>query len=158
MRDGFTLIEVLIAVAITAIIAVTVSTTAAALSRTVQSRSGESRRDERRARVVDILAHDWRGRTQVLSEPPSDSSDAVSVAFSTTTDPLASAARATPKVRYIASPEGLWREEGSSRIDLLDEPVVLEFSNGEQWRTTPAGPVFALRLTFKAPAETVVLR
>jgi prepilin-type N-terminal cleavage/methylation domain-containing protein len=156
-EGGFTLIEVMVAVAITATLVVGVSAATLGLTRSAEGRRADARRDERRARAIELLSRDWRGRTRLIvpaERPPAGTS---TLALATTSDAIGSAARSGADVRWSASDQGLWRREGGRALALLSEPVVLEAWTGQAWTRDIRGVAKALRLTFTAPAEVVVI-
>ncbi len=158
MKRGFTLVEVMVAVAITATLVLGVSAATLGLTRSAEGRRGEARREERRSRVVELLKEDWRGRTRLIvpaERPPVGTSV---LAFSTTSDALGAGSRAGADLRWVASERGLARQEGGRTVPLLDGPVTLEAWTGKAWTSDFRGSILALRLGFASPAEHVIVK
>ncbi|HEX7900571.1 MAG TPA: prepilin-type N-terminal cleavage/methylation domain-containing protein [Planctomycetota bacterium] len=154
---GFTLIEVMVAVAITAILTLGVSAATLGLTRSAEDSREHARREERRSRAAELIAQDWRGRTRLIvpaERPPAGTSV---LALATTSDAFATGARAGSDIRWIASDRGLSRREGGRIMPLLDEPVILEAWTGQAWTREIRGAAKALRLTLAEPAESIVI-
>ena len=158
MRAGFTLVEVMVAVAIAAflILAVAAATQFAVVSAGRQK--NESRQAEVRARAIELLRQDWRDRTKIVTpaQPPPAGTRVLQLA--TASDSVSSPRRSAGLVTYAASEKGLLRSERESDSWILPGPVIMEFWDGVAWRPQPAGAQPTLRLLLATPAETVVLR
>jgi hypothetical protein len=131
----------------------------------------ERRREEVQAlsprlRAVEILREDFRGRRSIARGERADRGDQAAVfVLSTTADELGPGSRRAAEVTYVASREGLTREEafedGSPpfRLQLLREPVRIEFGGDGVWRAAPWGDgVKAMRISFLNSRDMVVLR
>lgn len=154
---GFTLLEMMIAVAITAVLVVGVSTATLGLTRSAEGRREEARRQERRARAVELLSRDWRGRLRLISPAERAPAGTSILALSTSSDAIGGGARAVNDVRWSASERGLTRKEGGQELRLLEEPVALDAWTGQAWTRDIRGTVKALRITFGRPFEAVVI-
>jgi prepilin-type N-terminal cleavage/methylation domain-containing protein len=154
---GFTLIEVMVAVAITAILTLGVSAATLGLTRSAEGSRADARREERRSRAAELLAQDWRGRLRLITPAEAPPAGTSVLALATTADAFGAGARAGSDVRWIASDRGLSRREGGRTLPLLDEPAVLEAWTGQAWTRDIRGAAKALRLTFAKPAEAVVI-
>lgn len=158
---GFTLIEVVIAVAVAALL---VSGVYAALVATTRTAEGDGRRARAtglRARALTILGSDLRGRTSLKVEP---SAEGAKLLISTTSDGLSphETKRGLAAVSYLASEKGLLRSEstpaGPIEVRLLDEPVRFEFLERGAWTSRPSGDVEAVLLKIGDPAREILIR
>ncbi len=154
---GFTLIEVMVAVAITAVLGIAVSAAAAGLARSAEGRGKEARREERRSRGVELLSQDWRGRTRLIVPVERSPAGTSVLALATTSDALGTVGRTGSDVRWFASERGLSRREADRVWPVIEESVVLEVWTGQGWTREIQGVAKALRLTFRSPAEQVVI-
>jgi|SRR5882672_2940397 len=149
----------MVATAIGTIIILGVSAVTQSLTRTAERQKLESRSDESRARAVDLLRQDWRGRLGSPQRKGSLPLEEWWYYFFTTADAMGSDAPAAGiKVAWWISPKGLFRIEGKSEVMLVPGPLTLEFWNGTSWKAEPAPGTKAVRLRLMNPAETVVLR
>jgi prepilin-type N-terminal cleavage/methylation domain-containing protein len=166
-EDGFTLIEVVVAISVSAMLAAGVWSTLVSTTRLAETRKADSDVLMARQRALELLRDDFRGRVtdgrdRKLRAVAKDG--AVALAMTTTTDALASGgAQRTTEVSYMASGAGLKRQEsgieGSVVMPLLKESVSVEFGGLRGWRREAGEDDFqALRLTFKNPDEVVVIR
>jgi prepilin-type N-terminal cleavage/methylation domain-containing protein len=158
MKRGFTLIEVLIASTVTALLVVGVLAGMHGSARSAETWRGDSRREERRELTVELLRRDWRSRTRIVVTEGASPAGTTMIAFASVSDSLAGAKRAQVPVRYSASSHGLVRHEGGRDAHLLNEPVILEAWNGEAWGAEARGDITALRLTLSGPSESVIIR
>lgn len=157
MRAGFTLVEVMVAVAVASLLILGVSAATQSTVKTADRQKREARREEERSRATELLRQDWRGRIKVLKPSPSPPAGTRVLLLVTTADSLAGG-RSTRLVTWTASEKGLARREGAIETPLLPGPLSLEFWDGAAWRSEPAGMASAVRLILQDPAETVVLR
>jgi len=151
---GFTLVEVMVAVAVTALLVLGVSAAVRGAVDSAKVREAGARLDERRGRAVELLRADWKSRLLIRPAPygPGESS----FALVSTADSLAG--ERSSEVVYAASEKGLARREGKEGILLVPEPVQLEFWDGVSWAKEPRKGIVALRLILNRPAETIVIR
>jgi prepilin-type N-terminal cleavage/methylation domain-containing protein len=158
VNAGFTLVEVMVALAVSALLVLGVSAATQSTVKTAESQKAAARVDEERTRALELLRQEWRGRLKILKPlaPPPEGTQVL--ALSTTADSVASGARTTRQVIWIASEKGLARKEGEIESVLVQGPIALEFWDGVAWRADPVGPSSALRVLFQKPEETVVLR
>lgn len=155
MNRGFTLVEVMVAVAVSALLVLGVSAATQATVKTAERQKAEAIDGERRARAVELLRQDWRGRTKFAKPSMAPPAGTRVLILTTTSDAVSSTARATRMVTYTASEKGLFRGEGNSESLLLPGPVVMEFWDGSGWRADPGGS--SIRLVLQRPEETIVL-
>lgn len=92
---GFTLIEMVVAIALAAAMIAAVCSATQAMSATARRQQAASRDDARLNRFVEILRRDWRGivwKQGVVQDahPMREDEDTVILSFDTTTDALAS--------------------------------------------------------------------
>jgi prepilin-type N-terminal cleavage/methylation domain-containing protein len=159
MRKGFTLVEVMVAVAIAALLILGVSAATQSTIQTAERQKAEARQEEQRARAVELLRQDWRGRLRIVKPTITPPAGTRVLSLSTTADSVsASNARASRLVTWTASERGLSRKEADLESGILPGPVVLEFWDGVAWRAEPGGAQPALRLLLQNPEESVVLR
>jgi len=155
MRGGFTLVEVMVAVAISALLILGVAAATQATVKTAERQKSDAREGEQRARAIELLRQDWRGRTKIgkpAMTPPAGSRVLI---LTTTSDAVSSTSRAIRRVTYTVSENGLSRSEGSAESLLLPGPVGMEFWDGAAWRSEPGGG--SVRLVLQRPEETIVL-
>lgn len=166
-RAGFTLVEVLVAVAVTAILVVGISGVTASIVATAKGQEKDAKRNGQTLKAIALLREDWRGRTRLIDTVQSRRArpaDGSLIAFTTTADSLTASdvKRGIPVLYYAASPAGLVRKEirseGEVAITLHEEPVLLEYWNGRSWNPDPEGYISALRLTFVATGDRTVIR
>ena len=152
-RAGFTLLEMTIAVAVTALLVVSVSAATAGLARSVASSSEESRLESQRARLVQILTADWRLRIRIL---PTEKNDEI-LRLVTSSDSLgAPEQRTVGDVRYFQTDNGLVREEAGRQL-LLGGLWTIQFWDGRAWLARPSLRVLALSLQFGDHSESVTI-
>jgi prepilin-type N-terminal cleavage/methylation domain-containing protein len=155
MRGGFTLVEVMVAVAISALLILGVAAATQATVKTAERQKSDAREGEQRARAIELLRQDWRGRTKIVKPSMAPPAGTRVLILTTTSDAVSSAARAIRLVTYTVSEKGLTRSEGSVESLLLPGPVGMEFWDGIAWRSEPGGS--SVRLVLQRPEETVVL-
>jgi prepilin-type N-terminal cleavage/methylation domain-containing protein len=155
MRGGFTLVEVMVAVAISALLILGVSAATQATVKSAERQKSDAREGERRARAIELLRQDWRGRTRIVKPSMVPPAGTRVLILTTTSDAVSSTFRAGRLVTYTVSERGLSRSEGSSESLLLPGPVGMEFWDGAAWRSDSGGS--AVRLVLQGPEETVVL-
>lgn len=159
MRAGFTLVEVMVAVAVASLLIVGVTASTQATIRTAERQKSDARAEEQRARAIELFRQDWRGRVRVIKPPLSPPAGTRLLMMTTTADPVATPnGRGTRLVTYTASEKGLSRKEGDAESPLLPGPVLLEFWDGVAWRSEFGGRQPAVRLQLQNPEETVVFR
>ncbi|HEV3028069.1 MAG TPA: type II secretion system protein, partial [Planctomycetota bacterium] len=148
MREGFTLVEVLVAVAIASLLILGVSSSTQATIRMAERQQAGARAEEERTRAIELLRQDWRGRVRsvrpLLPGLPAPGGLRKLVLTSTGDSITTSAGRGSFLVTYTASEKGLSRKEGGEEIVLFPEPVGLEFWDGVVWRSEPAVKILAL--------------
>ena len=155
-KAGFTLIEVVIAVAISASLVGAVYAALVSTTRTAHRQERDAGEDARRMRVIEILRADFRGRQELKVEGGS-------VTCQTTSDGLSPywITRGT-EVSYEVSENGLLRREGegdaATEIILTQSPVVFQFLEKGIWREAGAEDPEAIRVIFDSPLEVVVIR
>lgn len=153
---GFTLIEVVIAVAIASSLVAAVYTALASTSRTAERQMRHARRDARRIRAIEILRADFRGRVELETEGET-------IILKTTADGFSpyQAAR-SGLVTYSVQEEGLVRTEGEGdmamEVLLTKEPVEFQFWEEGMWRKTLKEEALAVRVIFLEPLDVVVIR
>jgi prepilin-type N-terminal cleavage/methylation domain-containing protein len=156
---GFTLVEMMIAVAISAMLVGGIYAALVSSQRTAGALALDEARDAARMRAVELIRSDLRARLKIKAEP--GSGESCTMILSTTSDGLALGAmkRSVEEVRYTASPKGLKRvEEQGAETELATGPVILEFWENGAWRKQSGpGPV-AVRVIFSDPTERVVIR
>jgi prepilin-type N-terminal cleavage/methylation domain-containing protein len=159
MRAGFTLVEVMVAVAVASLLLIGVTASTQATVRTAERQKADSRTEEQRARAIELFRQDWRGRVRLakpLILPPAGTR---TLMFSTTGDSVSSSgARGTRLVTYEASEKGLLRKEDKAEVLLLPGPVQVDYWDGVAWRMEPGGQQPAVRLSLQNPEEMVVFR
>ena len=156
MRGGFTLVEVMVAVAVSAMLILGVSVATQATVKTADRQKSEAREGEQRARAIELLRQDWRGRTKIVKPSISPPVGTRVLILTTTSDAVASTARAGRLVAYTASEKGLYRSEGGTETLLQAGSVILEFWDGVAWRAESGGSS-AVRIVLGQPEEAVVL-
>lgn len=160
-RAGFTLIEVVIAVAIGVLLVSSVYATLVATTQAAEAEGERARRVGARARAVSVLMNDLRGRTALKVE---SSGEGAKLVLSTTADGLSphEAKRGLVAVTYLAKEEGLLRSESSAtgavEMLLLAEPVKFEFLEKNAWTSKPSGGVEAVRVKVGDPAQEILVR
>jgi prepilin-type N-terminal cleavage/methylation domain-containing protein len=157
VRQGFTLVEVMVAVAIGALLILGVSAATQATVKTAERQKADARLEEQRARAVELLRQDWRGRVKILKPATAPPAGVRRVLLSTTADSLSNS-RATRLVVWSASEKGLSRQEGNVETTILPGPVSMDFWDGVAWRPEAPGSSPAMRLQLQDPEEAVVLR
>ena len=159
MKDGFTLVEVMVAVGVASILVVGVAASAQSTIRTAERQKSDARAEEGRARGIELFRQDWRGRVRLLKPLLAPPVGTRTLHFSTTGDSISgSGDRCVRRVTYTASEKGLSRKEGDSELLLIPGPVQLNFWDGGAWREEPRGGEPAVRLQLPNPEETVVFR
>ncbi len=146
-RAGFTLIEMVIAVAVAALLVSGVYATLVATTRTAEADTKRAHAAGLRARALSILQSDLRGRTALKVE---QSGDGAKLVLTTTSDGLSphEIRRGLISVTYQAKEEGLLRSEptaaGVIEVLLLAEPVRFGFLEKGAWTAKPSGDVQAV--------------
>jgi len=159
-RQGFTLVELLVAVTVSALLVTSVAGAIHSTLRTARGQESDSRVEERSARALELLRDDWRGRVRAVTDHeavksrPAGSTVLVLV---TTADSL-SGARLQREVVYEASEKGFKRSADGREIVLIESPVTLDFFDGATWRTDGSGFPRAIRLGGLRPSEVSVVR
>jgi prepilin-type N-terminal cleavage/methylation domain-containing protein len=167
-RAGFTLVEMVIAVAIATMLVSGVYAALVSTSGTADRQGADAKGEELRMRAVELMRRDLRGRMKIvvdatLLETVAEGSSAFTC--QTTADSLGTGqalSRGGVEVRYTASPKGITRQEspksGRKELVLLEEPTRFEYWIGNLWKATGKGEVSAVRVIFEGPPETVVFR
>jgi prepilin-type N-terminal cleavage/methylation domain-containing protein len=156
---GFTLVEVLVAVTVTAILVTGVWTVTGSIVRTAARQKEASDREERLSQAIELLRQDWRGRLLLSRvEPPAPAGTRAFLVTSTADGVLPGLPRAAKRVVYTASDQGLVRREGGTAIRLLEVPARFEYWDGIAWRTEPDGAISALRLSVPSLGAPAILR
>jgi len=159
MKAGFTLVEVMVAVAVASLLIVGVTASAQATIRTAGRQKSDARAEEQRSRAIELFRQDWRGRVRVIPPMRPPPAGTQILRLSTTADSISSPSlRGVPLVTYEASENGLLRMEGSAALLILPAPVQMDFWDGVAWKAEPAGGKPAVRLVLQNPEETVVFR
>ena len=161
MRGGFTLIEVVIAVSIAAALTGGIYAALVSTSHAAESQAFDAKRERAKAKAVEILRADFRGRLKLKLEAAGQGLEAETrISLESTAEGLSpdGLRRALPSIRYIASTAGLKREEGPIRVTLLDTPARFEFWEGSLWKLAPSKEGSAIRALLGDPAEAVVIR
>jgi prepilin-type N-terminal cleavage/methylation domain-containing protein len=159
MKSGFTLIEVMVAVAVASLLIVGVSASAQSTIRTAERQMADARTAEERGRGIELLRADWRGRVKVLKPsrtPPIGTRSFVLIGTGDAICPQGGCRGGT--VTYSASEQGFWRMEQGAPLLLLKGPVLPEFWDGLSWTSELPRRTVALRLQFGDPPEIVVLK
>jgi prepilin-type N-terminal cleavage/methylation domain-containing protein len=152
-RRGFTMIEVVVAVAIAAVLVIAIQMAVSSMTHTANVQKDAALRANQRQRFIEILRRDLRGWVEkskdALPANPSSADNNVLFAFTTTSDPLIAGADATgiqrtTDVEYLT-------EKGAFGIELLrkeshlqgttavlpmlriSEAVTLEYYDGQKW-------------------------
>lgn len=167
-RAGFTLIEMVIAVALATMLVSGVYEVLVSTSRTADRQGMDAKGEELRMRATELMRRDLRGRMKLTVDATlleTVAEGASSFTCSTTADSLGAGripGRGGIEVRYAASPLGLTRQEspksGRKELVLLQEPVRFEYWSGNLWKATGGGEVSAVRVVFLGPTEAVVIR
>jgi len=159
VRDGFTLVEVLVAVAVASLLILGVTASTGSAVRTAERQRTEARAEEERARAVELVREDWRGRLRVFRPATAPPVGVRVLQMSTTADSVAaSGGRGIRLVTYTASEKGLARSEGGAELLLLRCPVEMDCWDGAVWRPEPIGRQSVLRLRLRDPDEILILR
>lgn len=159
MKAGFTLVEVMVAVAVASLLIVGVAASTQATIRTAERQKSDARAEEQRARGLELLRQDWRGRVRLIKPAMTPPQGVRLLMMTTSADPVSTPnGRGIRLVTYTASEKGLMRKEGDAEWSLLPGPLTLEFWDGAAWREEPGGRQPALRLKLQSPEETVVFR
>jgi prepilin-type N-terminal cleavage/methylation domain-containing protein len=165
---GFTLIEMVIAVALSAMLVSGVYAALVSTSNVADRQGMDAKGEEQRMRAIELMRRDLRGRVKLvvdgtLLERVAEGTS--SFTCQTTADSLGAGdvlGRGGIEVRYRASPQGLTRQEspksGKKELVLLEESVRIEYWSGNLWKASAVGEISAVRLVFAGPPETVVIR
>jgi prepilin-type N-terminal cleavage/methylation domain-containing protein len=159
-RSGFTLVELMVAVTISALLVTSVAGATHSTLRTARSQESAGRAEERFARALEILRDDWRGRMRVVADHEAVKTRAAGstvLVLVTTADSL-EGTRLQQQVIYEASEKGLRRRDRSGGFTLLKGAVSLDFWDGSAWRTDGSGLPRALRIRGATGEESTVLR
>lgn len=167
-EGGFTLIEMVVAVAVATMLVVGVSSALHATKEVADRQQARAREQATRARAIEVLRRDFRGRVKVKGDAAprlAGLEDWTVFICSTTADSILTgdAKRGVREARYVASGGGLEREEsgsaGKAKTTLADGGVTMEFWDGRAWRRELKNDeVYALRVAFLSPPEVVVIR
>ena len=159
MRSGFTLVEVMVAVAVASLLIIGVTASVQATARTAERQKVDAKAEEQRAWAIELFRQDWRGRVLLVKPALPPPVGVGVIMISTTADPVATpSGRGTRLVTYTVSEKGLSRNEGPADLLLLPGPVQIDVWDGVAWRTDFSGKQSAVRLQFQNPEEVVVLR
>jgi prepilin-type N-terminal cleavage/methylation domain-containing protein len=159
VRDGFTLVEVMVAVAIASLLIVGVTASTQATVRTANRQRLDARAEEGRARAAELFGQDWRGRLTASMPRPEPPATLRPLVLSTTADSLrSSGARGARLVSYTVTEKGLFRKEGDTQVLLLPGPLRMDFWDGVAWRPEPGGGRPAVRLRLEDPEEALIFR
>lgn len=157
MSHGFTLVEIMVAVAVSALLVLGVSAATQSSALIADRQKVEARVHEERARAVELLRQDWRGRTKILKPTSSTAEESKALVLETTADSLLNV-RSTREVAWKVSAKGLERREGPVETTILRGSLSLEFWDGVVWGADPARNSTAIRLVLRDPEEVVILR
>ncbi len=158
-NEGFTLIEMMIAIGIATMLVGGIYGALVSTQRTAGMLAEDEVKDSARSRAVELLRGDFRARGSLKVEAGAE--DWCTLTLSSTSDALSLGAlrRSVAEIHYAASPKGLSRAEGKgSGVDLATGPVVVEFWDRGAWRKQSGDAPLAVRVTFSEPSERVVLR
>ncbi|HLY08748.1 MAG TPA: prepilin-type N-terminal cleavage/methylation domain-containing protein [Planctomycetota bacterium] len=159
MKSGFTLVEVMVAVAVASLLVLGVTASTQATLRTAERQQSDARRAEERARAVELVRQDWRGSLRAIRPPVSPPAGVRVFQLTTSADSLVpSGGRGVRLATYTASEKGLTRSEGGSEVLLIPGPVVLEYWDGVGWRPELEGRPQAIRLQVRDPDEQILVR
>jgi len=157
--SGFTLIEMMIAVAISSAIIASVYAALVSSQRAAEVQSAGAAKDGARMRAVELLKGDLRSRISLKVEKGSE--DSTKLTLTTTADSLSTGEtqRMIEQLIYTATPSGLKREEGKGAfVQLETGKVAFEFWENGAWRKHASPNSVAVRVGFSDPEEWVVIR
>jgi len=159
-KSGFTLIEMVIAIGIAALLVMAVYSALVSSSHIAERQAADGGRESIRARAVDLLRADLRSRTSLKVEARADGGAALDLESLGDSIGSGQTRRVLGKVRYVASSKGLTREEGKgeSLLVLATGAAALEFWENGDWRKATGGSPVAIRISFSDPAESMVVR
>ncbi len=148
---GFTLVEVMVALAVSALLVTGVWAATNAAVQAADRRKTGAREEERMSRTLELLRDDWRGRTRLMKPEPPAPAGTTMLLLSTTSDSISPAGgRSSKEIRYVASEKGLLRQEGGTQILLVERPARLEVWDGATWRADTTAANGALRVSFES--------
>lgn len=161
-RGGFTLIEVIVSLAVGALLVGGVYAVFVDTSRTAEGMKKDASLTARRARAVEILREDFLGSAGDL-KIEANGERAWTIRFPTTADGFAPAGRlrGVAQVTYEASGKGLIRRErsgeGAVELILLEEPADFRFLEDGAWGDRiPRNPVVLKLVLSNPPLEAVI--
>lgn len=154
---GMTLVEVMVAVSIAAFLITGVSAAVQSTVRAVDAQKVDARVQEKRARAIELLRQDWRGRIRI-PKPQTPPPGVQVLELITTSDGVGSSQRSSGHVTYRVNPDSTERIENGSKLILFSEPITLEYWDGQDWRREPSGAASAVKLNLQQPSETIILR
>lgn len=156
---GFTLIEVAIAVAISAVLVGGIYAALVSTQRTSAIQAMDAGKEASRMRAVELLKSDLRARLSMKMAPGVEGGTALTLSTTADSVALGEMKRMLNEVRYIASEKGLKRQEGKgSELDLGTGEVAFEFWEKGAWRKSALGDPLAVRVIFATPQEALVIR
>jgi len=158
-RGGFTLVEMMIAVAISAILVGGIYSALVSSQTAAAGQAQDAARDAARMRAAELLRGDLRARLKLKMQSGPQESCTLTIATTADSLTLGEMTRATGEVRYTASPLGLKRGEGKGpETELATGPVLIEVWENGGWRREAGPSPLALRVSFSDPAERMVIR
>lgn len=158
--QGFTLVEMMIAVAIAATLVGAIYAALVSSQHAAASQAVDAGKDAARMRATELVRGDLRGRLTLKAETgPEDKSSVLVLATTSDSLSLGEMQRTIQEVRYTASLRGLKRSEGKGpELELSTGPVAIEFWDNGAWRKQPGPAPLAIRVTFSEPEERTVIR
>ena len=163
-RDAFTLIELIIATAVAALLVVGVYGAVVSTQREAKREAARSRSAAIRLTGLELLRADWRARVEADAEARPDGGGVLRLVTTGDALSLVSEFARASEVSYAVTEAGLVRREGTGSLTvellLLEPPVRLEFLGLNGWSgPVPSEPLaLGLVLGEGAEAERVVIR
>jgi prepilin-type N-terminal cleavage/methylation domain-containing protein len=158
-EHGFTLVEMAIAVAISAILVGGIYEALVSSQRTAEAQGLGAAKAAGRMRAIELLKTDLRARLKMKVETTAEGGTMIALASTADSIAMGEMKRMLEDVRYTATSKGLKRREGkSAELDLVTGAVTFQFWEKGAWRNTVVGEALALRVNFSDPEETVVIR
>jgi prepilin-type N-terminal cleavage/methylation domain-containing protein len=158
MKAGFTLVEVMVAVGVSALLIVGVVGVTRSTVEVGERQNADARRDERRSRGIEVLRQDWRERLRLLKPEKDPPAGVQQFSLMTAADGVSGdGSRRACTATITASDRGLYRKEGTSELLLIPGSVTVQFWDGASWNSDVPRQALSLRLLLRDPEETVVV-